>query len=242
MKILKNKIFLSIFFAVILLVFGVTFLTISGFTNKVENNLISENTSIIKYENAELEIAHLNYNAGPGEIRPSELFEDISNNLDNYSEKENTNVKGNSEDRAILQSSTEAGDANLNNYEQQILEWINSIRTENGLNALAPSQILTDIARSRSSDMLNRNYFSHYNPEGQNIFDILKANGINYANAGENLAHSKPAAAGTPEVFINAWMNSPTHKANILRGVYNKIGIGVIENDGRKVLTTAFLN
>lgn len=226
----------------ILSIFGVTFLSISGFTNKIENNLISENTSIIKYENAELEIAYLNYGTEPGRIRPSDLFEDISNNLDSYSAKGNTNVKGNSEGGAILQSSIEAGDANLNNYEQQILEWINSIRTENGLDALVPSQILTDIARSRSSDMLSRNYFSHYNPDGQNIFDILKANSINYANAGENLAHSKPAAAGTAEAFVNAWMNSPTHKANILRRVYKKIGVGVIENDGRKVLTTVFIN
>jgi len=100
----------------------------------------------------------------------------------------------------------------------------------------------TDIARSRSADMLSRGYFSHYTPEGTNIFNILKANGIGYRNAGENLAHSMPASAGSPEVFANAWMNSPTHAANILRPQYRSIGIGVAENNGRRVVTTVFTN
>jgi len=132
--------------------------------------------------------------------------------------------------------------ANLNAYEQQILNQINAIRAANGLNALAPNQALTDIARSRSADMLSRGYFSHYTPEGTNIFNILKANGIGYRNAGENLAHSMPASAGSPEVFANAWMNSPTHAANILRPQYRSIGIGVAENNGRRVVTTVFTN
>ncbi|MDD3777566.1 MAG: DUF4214 domain-containing protein [Actinomycetota bacterium] len=132
--------------------------------------------------------------------------------------------------------------ANLNGYEQQVLNQINAIRQANGLNALAPNQALTDIARQRSADMLSRGYFSHYTPEGNNIFNFLKANGVGYRNAGENLAQSSPAAAGSPEVFANAWMNSPTHAANILRAQYGSIGIGIAENGGRRVVTTVFTN
>ncbi|MGM0366915.1 MAG: DUF4214 domain-containing protein [Actinomycetota bacterium] len=132
--------------------------------------------------------------------------------------------------------------ANLNGYEQQILNQLNAIRAANGLGALASSQALTNVARSRSADMLSRGYFSHYTPEGTNIFNLLKANGIGYQNAGENLAHSKPASAGSPQVFANAWMNSSSHAANILRPQYRSVGIGVAENNGRRVVTTVFTN
>lgn len=131
---------------------------------------------------------------------------------------------------------------NLNKFESQILFLINTIRAQNGLGPLAPNQMLTDVARERSNDMMTRGYFSHYTPDGKNIFNILEGYGVIYRNAGENLAQSKPASIGTPESFMNAWMNSPTHKANILRAAYGQIGIGVIDNGGRRVLTTVFMN
>jgi len=131
---------------------------------------------------------------------------------------------------------------NLNNVESQILSLINTVRVQNGLNPLVPNQMLTDIARTRSMDMQNRNYFSHYTPEGKNIFNILKESGVIYVNAGENLGQASPISWGTPEAFMNAWMNSPTHKANILRSAYGKIGIGVIDSGNRRVVTTIFMN
>ncbi|MGM0368398.1 MAG: DUF4214 domain-containing protein [Actinomycetota bacterium] len=161
------------------------------------------------------------YGINPGSVDGSKV----------YSHPE-VNVEGNSE----------SGGANLNGYEQQTLAQINNIRVANGLNALAPNQALTNVARQRSADMLNRGYFSHYTPEGTSVFNLLKGNGISYRNAGENLAHSKPASAGSVGAFMNAWMNSPTHAANILRGVYGQIGIGIAENNGRRVVTTVFMN
>jgi len=130
----------------------------------------------------------------------------------------------------------------LTSLETQILNLINNIRVSNGLGVLQPNQILTDIARSRCSDMINRSYFSHYTPDGKNIFNILKENGVSYVNAGENLGKSTPASSGTPEAFANAWMASPTHKANIVRSVYSKIGIGVVDGGGRRVVATVFTN
>jgi len=142
----------------------------------------------------------------------------------------------------VSQSTSVPQAANLSSYESQVLFLINTIRAQNGLGPLAPNQMLTDIARGRSTDMINRNYFSHYTPEGKNIFNILQGYGVAYRNAGENLAQSKPASIGTSEAFMNAWMNSPTHKANILRAAYGQIGIGVIDSGGRRVLTTVFMN
>ena len=90
--------------------------------------------------------------------------------------------------------------------------------------------------------MIANSYFSHYTPDGQNIFNILRKNGVVYVNAGENLGNSSPPSHGSPEAFANAWMASPTHKANILRSVYSKIGIGVVDGGGRRVVTTVFMN
>jgi uncharacterized protein YkwD len=131
---------------------------------------------------------------------------------------------------------------NLSDYEATVVYLINTTRVSNGLNALTPNQMLTDISRSRSSDMLNRNYFAHYTPEGKNILNILRENGVTYSKAGENLAQSMPADIGTPDAFMNAWMNSPSHAANILRQGYGIIGVGISDNGGRRVLTTVFRN
>jgi uncharacterized protein YkwD len=133
-------------------------------------------------------------------------------------------------------------DATLSAYENQVLVRINAIRAQNGLCSLSAVQSLTDIARGRSADMLARNYFSHTTPEGKNIFNYLRESGISYSYSGENLAHSTPADAGSADVFMHAWLNSPTHRANILREAYTKIGIGVCENGNRRVVTTVFTN
>jgi len=131
---------------------------------------------------------------------------------------------------------------NLTDYEAAILYLINTTRVNNGLAALQPNQSLTDIARTRSNDMLSRDYFSHYSPEGKTFFNILRECGIVYRAAGENLAHSKPASIGSPEAFLNAWMNSPGHAANILQSKFGIIGVGMTENSGRRIVTTVFRN
>jgi len=131
---------------------------------------------------------------------------------------------------------------NLNEFEAAALYLINTIRVSNELGALEPNQMLTDIARSRCNDMIVNSYFSHYTPDGRNIFNIFRENGVSYVNAGENLGQSTPASSGTPEAFANAWMASPTHKANILRSVYSKIGIGVVDGGGRRVTAIVFMN
>jgi len=133
-------------------------------------------------------------------------------------------------------------EAALTEYENQIAALINNVRVENGLEPLAADGALTDVAISRSQDMLNRGYFSHYTPEGTNVFNFLKGAGISYRYAGENLAQSQPASIGSPEAFLNAWMNSPSHRDNILRAQYIKIGVSMIENGNRKVVTTIFTN
>jgi len=130
----------------------------------------------------------------------------------------------------------------MNDYENAVAAMINNVRVDNGLNAIAADGLLNEVATIRSQDLINRNYFSHYTPEGTNVFDVMRASGVSFRYAGENLAQSAPASAGTVDGFLNAWMNSPTHMANILRAQYTKIGVSMVEVDSRRVVTTVFTN
>jgi uncharacterized protein YkwD len=119
---------------------------------------------------------------------------------------------------------------------------INSYRTSSGLNAIAYEPTLTYIAKLRSADLMDRGYFSHYTPEGTTVFDLMAANGITSKVRGENLGQAMPAGIGSPEAFLGAWQNSPSHNANMLRAGYNYIGVGMVENGDRIVVTTVFTN
>ena len=132
--------------------------------------------------------------------------------------------------------------AAMGDYENTVAALINDYRTSNGLNAIAYEPTLTYVAKLRSADLMDRNYFSHYTPEGTNVFDLFRANGIAFSIGGENLAQAMPAAIGSPEAFLGAWQNSAAHNANMLRVGYNYIGVGMVDNGDRIVVTTVFTN
>jgi uncharacterized protein YkwD len=132
--------------------------------------------------------------------------------------------------------------AELNDYENAVAAYINDYRVKNGLNAIAFDPTLTYVAKYRSQDLIDRNYWSHYTPEGTTVFNLFKENGVKYKIGGENLGQATPAGIGTPEAFMNAWENSPSHNANMLRVGYNYIGVGMVSNGDRIVVTTVFTN
>jgi uncharacterized protein YkwD len=132
-------------------------------------------------------------------------------------------------------------DLNLSDIESQIFNLINSTRASYGLSQLTPNQMLVDLARLRSSDMVQRGYFSHYTPEGENIKHIFSRYGVTYRNFGENLGNATPASYGTPDAFLNAWMQSPSHRDNMLKGFYSLAGVGVVDGGGRRVVTVLFI-
>ncbi len=108
------------------------------------------------------------------------------------------------------------------NVEMQVLDLVNKHRAQNGLSALTWDDALANVARAHSEDMRDRRFFSHNNPDGLSPFDRIKNYGITYRSAGENIA----AGQTTPEEVVNAWMNSPGHRANILNESYTKLGVG----------------
>ena len=113
-------------------------------------------------------------------------------------------------------------------YEQQVLALVNQERAKQGLSALSWSDELTAVARAHSKDMAARGFFSHTNPDGQSPFDRMKAAGISYRTAGENIA----AGQRTPQEVVNSWMNSEGHRANILNASYTRLGVGYVSGSG----------
>ena len=118
---------------------------------------------------------------------------------------------------------------------------INQDRAANGVAPLAYSAALARVAQYRAQDMLNRNYFSHYDPStGQLAFvGLLRLWGIPYTTAGENIAWStNPSMAGINTMF----MNSPEHRANILKAAYHRVGVGVASNGVKTMVVEVFSN
>ncbi|PHV69274.1 serine protease [Sporanaerobium hydrogeniformans] len=111
-------------------------------------------------------------------------------------------------------------------FENKVLELVNVERAKQGLKALTMDESVRKVARAKSTDMSQKNYFSHTSPTYGSPFDMLKSFGISYKSAGENIAQGYP----TPEAVVTGWMNSPGHRANILNASYTHIGVGYEAN------------
>jgi len=108
--------------------------------------------------------------------------------------------------------------------EAQMLTLVNQERTKRGFAPLRLDPQLTQVARAHSADMFARGYFSHYTPERTDPFDRMKAAGVTFRTAGENLALGR-----TLKICHEGLMNSPGHKANILNPSFGRLGIGILD-------------
>lgn len=117
-------------------------------------------------------------------------------------------------------------DSGVVNYEKEVVRLVNEIRAKNGLRQLKEDWELSRVARIKSQDMKDNGYFSHTSPVYGSPFQMINNFGISYKSAGENIAKGQK----TPEAVVNAWMNSPGHRANILNSSYNTIGVGYVES------------
>jgi uncharacterized protein YkwD len=105
--------------------------------------------------------------------------------------------------------------------ERQMLDMVNEERSKRGLVILSWDENIAKVARAHSADMFKRGYFAHENLDGLSPFDRMKAGGISFMLAGENLA-----LAPNVEMAHKGLMESPAHKENILRPEFRKIGVG----------------
>jgi len=110
--------------------------------------------------------------------------------------------------------------------EQEVVKLVNAERAKAGLPALKEDWELSRVAKYKSQDMHDKNYFDHTSPTYGTPFTMMKNFGITYKSAGENIAKGQQSAT---EV-VNAWMNSAGHRANILNKNYTHIGVGFVKD------------
>lgn len=117
---------------------------------------------------------------------------------------------------------------------EQVIELTNQKRLENGLSPLQLNQALTQAALAKAGDMFAFDYWAHNSPSGRDPWSFFRESGYSYLYAGENLARDFMNSEGV----VEAWMNSPTHRENILNARYEEIGLAVVDGTLEGVETT----
>lgn len=122
--------------------------------------------------------------------------------------------------------------------EMQVAELTNQERAKQGLKPLTFNWELGRVARDKSEDMIAKNYFSHTSPTYGSPFDMMKAYGISYRTAGENIASGQRTA----QAVVTAWMNSEGHRKNILNPNFTEIGVDyATKSNGTPYWTQMFI-
>lgn len=107
---------------------------------------------------------------------------------------------------------------------ENLLKYTNEERVKLGLNPVTLNPKLNASAQAKADDMAARNYWDHYTPDGKSPFTFITNQGYSYNIAGENLACGQPSSITT----IYDWMNSPKHRANIVKPQYTEVGFGIV--------------
>lgn len=141
-------------------------------------------------------------------------------------------IRPNSDERVTLPF-TVATTRPRPDLEKRMLEMVNQERAAAGLRPLVADPELTEVARRHSADMFARGYFAHDTPEGRTPFDRMRDANVTFLTAGENLA-----LAPTLPVAHTGLMNSPGHRANILRPQFGRLGIGIMDGGMRGLMVS----
>ena len=116
--------------------------------------------------------------------------------------------------------------ASSNFSESALLQATNKQRSADKEQSLTLNSQLNAAAQAKANDMVTRDYWSHNTPDGKAPWTFITAAGYHYQMAGENLAYGFSNADDT----VTGWMNSPTHRANILNANYKNVGFGVAQS------------
>lgn len=128
--------------------------------------------------------------------------------------------------------------SSLKSLETEVARLVNVERANRGLPALTINWELSRVARYKSQDMINKKYFSHDSPTYGSPFVMMESFGIKFTAAAENIAYGQR----TPAEVMNAWMNSPGHRSNILSTNVTQIGVGAAKaSNGTLYWTQMFI-
>jgi uncharacterized protein YkwD len=107
--------------------------------------------------------------------------------------------------------------------QQQVLALVNENRRRGGCDRLSLDRRLIDAANEHAADMARRRYFAHSSPDGDGAGDRVREAGYRWKRYGENIARGADSAY---EV-VDGWMNSPSHRENILDCRLHQMGVGL---------------
>jgi uncharacterized protein YkwD len=132
---------------------------------------------------------------------------------------------------------------NVESAESYVARLINADRARHGLRAVRLDSRLMVIAGRRSADMAQRGYFSHTQPDGRTVFDMISAARIRWYSAGEIIAWNNwPQLDASARTANRGWLNSPGHRRLIMSRDYNYMGVGLaLADDGKRYWTVVFL-
>lgn len=111
-----------------------------------------------------------------------------------------------------------------NIHVQKLVELTNQKRTESGAGTLTLDSQLSQAAAEKAAHMFQQGYWAHNGPDGRTPWDFINRSGYVYTVAGENLAKNFSDSEGV----VEAWLNSPSHRENLLKKEYNDIGFAVV--------------
>jgi hypothetical protein len=116
----------------------------------------------------------------------------------------------------------------------ELVNLANTERANRGLNTLTVDSRLVSAAYAKGQDMLAKDYWDHFGPNGESPWDFILSSGYNYVFAGENLAKDFTQASA----IHSAWMASPTHKSNIINSNFQNVGIAAVTGEFQGEETT----
>ena len=114
----------------------------------------------------------------------------------------------------------------------ELIAMLNNARQGSGIGGVALNGQVSAVSQARSNDMAGRNYFSHVSPEGTDFLHALKVASVPFKLAGEVIAMNNYGSGETVRTAYDTYMNSSAHRAIIMDGRYNTVGVGVAK-DGR---------
>jgi uncharacterized protein YkwD len=133
--------------------------------------------------------------------------------------------------------------ATVNAEEAHLISFLNADRAALGLVPVRVDARLMAMARARSTDMIVNDYFSHTQPDGRNVFDILNASGITWYGAGEIIAWNNYPMDVSASTANHQWLGSPDHLAIVISKDYNYVGVGLAVDPvtGKKMWTAIYM-
>lgn len=108
--------------------------------------------------------------------------------------------------------------------DRELLNITNYERAKEGLPPLTINSKLTEAAKKKGAHMIQNDYWAHFAPDGTSPWDFIKSEGYEYTYAGENLAKGFTTSYDA----VKGWMESPTHRANILSKQYDEVGFAIL--------------